>query len=117
MLVREIQIMEERVPNEEKDDVTHVTSLVNMQESALIEGTLSKMVTTKTLGGMGIKGTTCSKEKGRLPLIEMGMEMVNLSRGQEIPGTVNLMLLIRKMNILLYLPSLLHLLPTPWIIS
>ena len=41
---------------------------------------------------MEIKGTKGSKEKGRLPLIVV--EMGNLSMGQEIPGTVSLMLLI-----------------------
>ena len=84
-----------------------------MQESAPIEGTFPGMTTSTTSGGMEIKGTTGSKEKGRLPLIVV--EMGNFSIGQEIPGTMSLMLLIiRKMNIFLYLPSLLHLLPTPW---
>ena len=85
-----------------------------MQESALIEGTLLGMMTTTTREEM--VGATSSKEKGRLPLIVV--EMGNLSRGQEIPGTMSLMLLIiREMNLFLYLPSLLHLLPTPWISS
>ena len=66
-------------------------------------------------GRAGHKGTTCSKERGRLPLIEV--EMGNLSRDKRIPGMMNLMLLIGKMNIFLYLPSLLHLLPTPWTIG
>ena len=100
-------------------DVIIVTSLVTMLESAPIKGTLPEMMTTTTTttsGGMEIKETTSSKERGRLPLIEMEMEMVNLSRGQETPGMMNLMLLItREMNIFLYLPSLLHLLLTPWI--
>ena len=74
----------------------------------LIEGTLPEMMKTTTSRGMEIKGTTGSKERGRLPLIEV--EMGNLSRGQGIPSMMNLMLLIGKMNILLYLPSLLHLL-------
>ena len=87
---------------------------VTMQESALIEGTLPGMMTTTTREGM--VGTTGSKEKGRLPLIVV--EMGNLSRGQEIPDTMSLMLLIiREMNLFLYLPSLLHLLPTPWMSS
>ena len=68
------------------------------------------MMTTTTREGMA--GTTGSKEKGRLPLIVV--EMANLSRGQEILGTMSLMLLIkREMNLLLYLPSLLHLHLTP----
>ena len=67
---------------------------------------------TTTTGGMTIKGTPGSKERGRLPL---AMEMGNLSKGQEIPGMRNLMLLmIKEMNSFLYLPSLLHLHPTPW---
>ena len=52
--------MEERVPKEEKEDVKLVTSLVTMQESAPIEGTLVEMMRiTTTSGGMTIKGTTC----------------------------------------------------------
>ena len=78
MEVREIKSMEERGPKEGREDVTPVTSLVNMQESALIEGTLPGMMTTTTREGMA--GTTSSKEKGRLPLIVV--EMGNLSRGQ-----------------------------------
>ena len=77
--------MEEWVPKEGREDVTIVTSLVTMLESALIKGTLPEMMITTTRttsGGMEIKGTTGSKERGILPLIEMEMEMVNLSRGQ-----------------------------------
>ena len=107
--------MEDQGPKEGREDVTLVTILVTMQESALIEGTLPGMMTTTTPGGMAIKGTTSSKEKGRLPLIVV--EIGNLSRGQEIPGTMSLMLIIREMNLFLYLPSLLHLLPTPWMSS
>ena len=108
--------MEKRGPKEGREDVTLVTSLVTMQESALIEGTLPWMMTTINPRGMEIKGLTCSKEKGRLPLIIV--EMGNLSRGQGIPGTMSPMLLIiRKMNIFLYLPSLVHLHPTPWMSS
>jgi len=85
------------------------------------KGTLPEMMTTTTTTtttsvGMEIKGTTGSKERGRLPLIEMEMEMemVNLLGGQGTPGMMNLMLLIiREMIIFLYFPSLLHLLPTP----
>ena len=94
MLVQEIKTMEEQVPKKEKKDVTLVTGLVTMQESALIEGTLPDMMTTTTSGGMEIKGTTGSKERGRLPLIEMEMVMLNLSKGQGTPGMMNLMLLI-----------------------
>ena len=94
-----------------REDVTLVTILVTKQESALIKGTLLGMMTTTTREGM--VGTTGSKEKGRLPLIIV--EMGNLSKGQEIPGTMSLMLLIiREMNLFLYLPSLLHLHTTPW---
>ena len=98
-------------PKEGREDVTLVTRLVTMQESDLIEGTLPGIMTTTTRERMA--GTTASKEKGRLPLIVV--EMGNLSRGQEIPQTMSLMLLIiREMNLLLYLPSLLHIHPTPW---
>ena len=74
MLVREIKIMEDWDSKEGREHVTIVTRLVTMQESALIKGTLLGMMTTTTPGGMAIKGTTSSKEKGRLPLIvvEMG---------------------------------------------
>ena len=92
MVAREIKTMVERGPKEGREDVTLVTSLVTMQESALIEGTFPGMMTTTTREGMA--GTTGSKEKGRLPLIVM--EMGNLSRGQEIPGTMSLMLLIKE---------------------
>ena len=116
MLVREIKIMEERVPKEETEDVTLVTNLVTMQESAPIKGTLPKMMTTTTTitsGGV-IKETISSKERGRLPLIKIEMEMVNLSSGQEIQSMINpTLLIIREMNIFLYMPSLMHLLPTP----
>ena len=75
-----------------------------------------RMMTTTTTGGMEIKGTTGSKERGRLPLVTM--EMGNLSKGQEIPGMRNLMLLmIKEMNSFLYLPSLLHLHSTLWMSS
>ena len=120
MLVREFKIMEERVPKEGRVDVTIVAGLVTMLESVQIKGTLLEMMTTRTTttsGGMEIKGTTSSKERGRLPLIEIKMEMVNLSRGQGTPSMMNLTLLVRKMNIFLYLPSLLHLFPTPWTIG
>lgn len=49
-MVREIKTMEERGPNEGKEDVTLVTSLVTMKESAPLEGTLPWMMTTTTLG-------------------------------------------------------------------
>ena len=111
MEVREIKTMEERGPKEGREDVTLVTSLVTMQESALIEGTLPGIMTTKTREGMA--GKMGSMEEGRLPLIVV--EMGNLSRGKDITGTITLMLLIiREMNLFLYLPSLLHLHPTPW---
>ena len=110
MVAREITTMVERGPNEGREDVTLVTRLVTMQESALIEGTLPRMMTTTR---EGMAGTTGSKEKGRLPLIIV--EIGNLSRGQEIPGTMSLMLLIiREMILFLYVPSLLHLHPSPW---
>ena len=60
MLVQEIKILEERVPKEEKEDYTLVTSLVTMKESALIEGTIPNMMTTTTSRGMEIKGITGS---------------------------------------------------------
>ena len=114
MVAQEIKTMVEWGPKEGREDVTLVTRLVTMQESALIKGTLPGMMTTTTREGM--EGAISSKEKGRLPLIVV--EMGNLSGGQEIPGTMSLMLLIiREMNLFLYLPSLLHLLPTPWMSS
>ena len=110
MVAREIKTMVERGPKEGREDVTLVTRPVTMQGSALIEGTLPRMMKTTIREGMA--GTTGSKEKGRLPLIVM--EMGNLSRGQEIPGTMSPMLLmIREMILFLYMPSLLHLHPTP----
>ena len=72
--------MEEKVPKEENEDVTLVTSFLTMKENALIEGNLPEMMTTTSSGGKGIKGTTGSKERGRLPMIKV--EMGNLSRGQ-----------------------------------
>ena len=100
-----IKTMVERGPKEGREDVTLVTSLVTMQKSALIEGTLPRMMTTTTQEGMAITRTTSSKEKGRIPLIVV--EMGKLSRGQEITGMMSLMLLIiREMNLFLYLPSL-----------
>ena len=59
MVAREIKI--ERGPKEGREDVTLVTRLVTMQESALLEGTLPGMMTTTTRDG--ITGTTGSKEK------------------------------------------------------
>ena len=70
--------MEEQGPKERKEDVTHVTRLATMLENALIEGILTGMMTTTTRG-MEIKGTTNSKERGRLPLVAMGVG--NLSKG------------------------------------
>ena len=104
--------MEAQGLKERKEDVTHVKRLATMLENALIEGILpGMMMTTTTTGGMAIKGTTGSKGRGRHPLVEMG----NLSKGQEIPGMRNQMLLmIRKMNSFLYLPSLSHLQLTLW---
>ena len=48
------QTMVERGPKEGREDVTLVTSLVTMQENALIEGTLLGMMTTTTREGMKI---------------------------------------------------------------
>ena len=105
--------MEEQEPKEGKEDVSHVTRPTTMLENALIKRILLGMMTTTTTEGMTIKGTTGSKERGRLPLVIM--EMGNLSKGQEIVGMRNLMLLmIRKTNSFFCLPSLLHLHPTPW---
>ena len=103
--------MEEQGPKERKEDVTHVTRPTTMLENALIRRILLWMMKTTTIGGMAIKGTIGSMERGRLPLVAMGMG--NLSKGIEIPGMRNLMLLmIKEMNSFLYLPSLLHLHPT-----
>ena len=96
----------------------HITgfkeALSDILENALSRRILPMMMITTTTGGMAIKGTTSSKERGRLPLAKMG----NLSKGREIPGMRNLMLLmIKEMNSFLYLPSLLHLHPTLWMSS
>ena len=100
-LDRETKFIEEQVPKEEREDITTVTSLVTMQENATIKGTIPNMMNTtaiKTLEGMQIKGTIGSKERGRLPLIEMEMEIVNLSRGQGTPGMINKMLCTININ-------------------
>ena len=57
-------------------------------------------------------GTTGSKEKGRLPLIVM--EMGNLSRGQEISGTMSNVVDNKKNDFILVssLSAASH--PTPW---
>ena len=55
------QNMEERGQKEGREDVTLVTRLVTIQESALIEGTLPGMMTTTTREGMA--RTTGSKER------------------------------------------------------
>ena len=62
---------------------------------ARVRRILLGMMTTTITGGMEIKGTTRSKERGRIPLVEMG----NLTKGREIPGMRNQMLLmIKEMN-------------------
>ena len=105
---------EEQGPKGRKANVTHVTRSATMLENALSRRILLMMMTTTTAGGMAIKGTTGSKERGRLPLVEMG----NLTKGREIPGMRNLMLLMtNEMNSFLYLPSLLHLHLTLWMSS
>ena len=81
-----------------------------MLENVLSRRILPMVMITTTTRGMAIKGTTGSREKGRLP----PAEMINLSKGQETPGMRNQMLLIKEMNTFLYLPSLLHLHPTLW---
>ena len=48
MVVREIKTMVEQGPKEGREDVTLVTRLITMQESALIEGNLLGMMTTTT---------------------------------------------------------------------
>ena len=71
-----------------KGRVTHVTRPTTMLENVVIRRILlGMMTTTTTTGRMAIKGTTGSKERGRLPLV--AMEMGNLSKGQEIPGMRN----------------------------
>ena len=105
---------EEQGPRERKANVTHVTRPATMLENALSRRILLMMMITTTTGGIEIKGTTGSKERGSLPLVEMG----NLTKGREIPGMRNQMLLmIKEMNSFLYLPSLLHLHMTLWISS
>ena len=83
---------EEQGPKGRKENVTHVTRLATMLENALSRNTLLMMMITTTTEGMAIKGTTGSKERGRLPLVEMG----NLTKGQEIPSMRNQMLLMIK---------------------
>ena len=101
-----------------REDASSATSLATMLGSVLIEGIhLMMMTTTATTisGATTIKGMVGSttKEKGILPLLNM--EMVALSKDQEIPSLMNLKLLITsKKNFILYLPSLLPLLRTPW---
>ena len=101
---------EEQGPKERRASVTLVIGQVTMLENALSRRILPMVMTTTTTGGMAIKGTTSSRERGRLP----PAKMINLSKGQEILGMRNQMLLIKEMNTFLYLPSLLHLHPTLW---
>ena len=101
---------EEQGPKERKASVTLVTSQVTMLENSLSRRILPMTMTTTTTGGMEINGTTGSRGRGRLT----PAEMVNLSKGREIPGMRNQMLLIKEMNSFLYLSSLLHLHPTLW---
>ena len=100
---------EEQGHKERRASVTLVIGQVTMLENVLSRRILP-MVMTTTTGGMEIKGTTGSRERGRLP----PAEMINLSKGQEIPSMRNQMLLIKEMNSFFYLPSLLHLHPTLW---
>ena len=68
---------EEQGPKERRETVTLVIGQFTMLENALSRRILP-MVMTTTTGGMKIKGTTGSREKGRLP----PAEMINLSKGQ-----------------------------------
>ena len=61
-----------------------------MLENALSRRILPMMMTTTTTRGMTIKGAIGSRGRERLPPVEMG----NLSKGQEILGMRNLMLLM-----------------------
>ena len=76
---------EEQGPRERKENVTHVTRLATMLENSLSRRILLMMMMTTTTGGMEIKGTTGSKGRGRLPLVEIR----NLTKGSEIPGMRN----------------------------
>ena len=68
---------EEHGPKERKENVTHVARPTTMLDNSISRRILLIMMTTKTTGGMTIKGKTGSKGRGRLPLVEMG----NLSKG------------------------------------
>jgi len=99
--------MEERYSKMEgREDASFVTGLVTMLGSVLIEGIHLMMMTTTTttttiLGATIIKGmeNSTTKEKGILPLLNI--EMFDLSKYQETPGMMNLMLYITRKNILI----------------
>ena len=101
---------EKQGPKGRKVNITRVTRPATMLENDLLRRILLMMMTKTTTGGMEIKGTIGSRERGRIPLVEM----INLSKGQEILDMRNQMLLIKEMNSFFYLPSLLHLHPTLW---
>jgi len=73
---------------EEKEDATIATSLATKLESVLRRRILQGMMTTKTTTttkGMAVKGTSSTiKERGVLPLLDVGM--VDLAKDQGIPG-------------------------------
>ena len=95
---------------ERRASASLVIGLVTMLENDLSRRILPMVMTTTTTGGMAIKGTTGSKERGRIP----PAEMIKLSKDQGTLGRRNQMLLIKEMNSFLYLPSLLHLHSTLW---
>ena len=101
---------EQQRHKERRASVTLVIGQVTMLENVLSRRILLMIMTTTTTGGMAIKGTTGSRGRGRLPL----EEMVNLSKGRDIPGMRDQLLLIKEMDSFLYLPSLLYLHPTLW---
>ena len=103
-----LRTKEEQGPKERRASVSLVIGLVTMLENVPSRRILPIVMTTTTTEGMEIKETTDPKERGRLPLAET----INLLKGLETPGMRSLMLLIKEMNIFLYLRSLLHLRPT-----
>ena len=68
---------EEQGPKERRASVSIVVGLVTMLENVLSRRIFPMVMTTTTTRGMAIKGTTGSRERGRLPPTEMS----NLSKG------------------------------------
>ena len=101
---------EEQGPKERRASVSLVIDQVIMLENVLSRRILPIVMTTTTTGGMEMKETIGPNERERLPLAEI----INLSKGLETLGIRIQMFLIKEMNTLLYLPSLLHPRLTLW---